>query len=150
MPTDAPEDAPTTTDGGDNGGPDRRSAAYVFRVTLRLDPSAAEVSPDRFETTVRVPAPEPGTDGWLLFRDRLWRGELGDPERFHPVVRELLGLGDAPGIAVVDVDFRELRTDESYLRSLRTAIESDPSPFAATDADTVLHQYLGSSIHVRD
>ncbi|WP_096389263.1 LWR-salt protein [Halopenitus persicus] len=133
-----------------DGDPGRGNAAYVFRVTLRFDPAAAEVSPDRFETTVRVPAPEPGTDGWLLFRDRLWHGELGDPERFHPTVREVLGLGDAPGVAVDGVAFRELRTDEAYLQSLRATIESDPSPFAAADAETVLHQYFGSSIHVRD
>jgi len=54
------------------------NAAYVFRVEFRLDPEGATIAPDRFETTMELPANEPGTDGWLFFRDRLWRGEIGD------------------------------------------------------------------------
>ena len=38
------------------------NAAYVFRVTFELDSDRASVSPNRFETVVEVPAPEPGTE----------------------------------------------------------------------------------------
>lgn len=55
-------------------------ATYLFRVTFRLEPDAerVRVDPDRFETTMAIPAPPPGEPGWLLFRDRLWRGRIGD------------------------------------------------------------------------
>ncbi|SEH47240.1 hypothetical protein SAMN05192561_102256 [Halopenitus malekzadehii] len=132
------------------GPTDETRAAYVFGVTLQFDPPAATVSPDRIETIVRIPAPDPGREGWLLFRDRLWHGEVSDPERFRRPLRERLGLEDAPGIEIVDASFRELRTDASYLRDLRDAVESDPTPFADDDPDAVLHAYLGSSIHVRE
>src|SRR6056297_2381747 len=75
-------------------------AAYVFRVAVRLDPPDAAVDPDRFETTLEIPASDPGTDGWLFFRDRLWRGEVGDEPSFRRLTEERLGVADAPGVAV--------------------------------------------------
>lgn len=119
------------------------NAAYVFRVTFELDPDRASVSPDRFETVVEVPAPEPGTEGWLLFRDRLWRGSVGD----EPSTRAF--LGDRLGVTVVEAAFRELRTDRAYLDALETAIAADLSRFEADGVDEALHKYLGSSVHVR-
>ncbi|SFH61137.1 hypothetical protein SAMN04488066_11242 [Halorubrum aquaticum] len=120
------------------------NAAYVFRVAFRLDPDGASADPDRFETTVEIPAVEPGEEGWLLFRDRLWRGEVGDA----PSARRF--LGERLGVEVVEVDFRELRTDRTYLEALETEIAADPDRFNADDVDEVLHKYLGSSIHVRE
>ena len=124
-------------------------AAYVVRVAVRFDPPDAAVDPDRFETTLEIPASEPGTDGWLFFRDRLWRGEVGDGPSFRRLAEARLGVADAPGVEVVDVDFRELRTDEAYLDALRDAIVADLGPFNADSVDEVLAKYLGSSIHVR-
>ena len=124
-------------------------AAYVFRVALRLDPPAANVDPDRFETTMEIPASEPEADGWLFFRDRLWRAEIGDEPAFRRLAEERLGIADAAGVAVAAADFRELRTDEAYRDALTDAIAADLDPFNADSVDEVLHKYLGSSIHVR-
>ena len=118
-------------------------AAYVFRVAFRLDPTAALVDPDRFETTMEIPANEPGTEGWLFFRDRLWRGEIGD----EPSVCRL--ATNRLGVEVVDASFRELRTDEAYLDALKRAIGEDLGRFNADSVDETLHKYLGSSVHVR-
>ncbi|MES3160848.1 MAG: LWR-salt protein [Halorubrum sp.] len=126
-------------------------AAYVFTVTFELDPTTAadgggapRLDPDRFETTVEVPAAAPGTSGWLLFRDRLWRGEVGDEASMRRF------LGERLGVEVVAVSFRELRTDEAYRDALRTAIAEDLTAFNAANVDEVVHKYLGSSVHVRD
>ena len=124
-------------------------AAYVVSVAIRLDPPDAAVDPDRFETTMEIAASEPGTDGWLFFRDRLWRGEVGDDPSFRRLAEERLGLADAPGVAVVDADFRELRTDDAYLDALRDAVAADLPRFNAESVDEVLRKYLGSSVHVR-
>ena len=119
-------------------------AAYVFQIAFRLDPADAAVHPDRFETTMEIPAAEPGTDGWLFFRDRLWRGEIGDERAFRRLATDRLG------VEVVDASFRELRTDEAYLDALRGAIGDDLGPFNADSVDEALHKYLGSSVHVRE
>ncbi|WP_050032516.1 LWR-salt protein [Halorubrum halophilum] len=118
-------------------------AAYVFAVAFRLDPDGAAVDPDRFETTMEVPASEPDTEGWLFFRNRLWRGEIGDEPSFRTLA------GDRLGVEVVTADFRELRTDREYLDALKSEIAADLGRFNADSVDEVLHKYLGSSIHVR-
>jgi hypothetical protein len=120
------------------------NAAYVFRVKFRLDPEAATIDPDRFETTMELPASEPGTDGWFFFRDRLWRGEIGDEPSFQRLASDRLG------VEVVVADFRELRTDREHLDALRSAIAADLDRFNADSVDEVLHNYLGSSVHVRE
>ena len=125
-------------------------AAYVFRVAFRLDPPDAAVDPDRFETTMELPAAEPGTDGWLFFRDRLWRGEIGDEPAFRRLAEARLGLADAGSVEVVAADFRELRTDEAYLDALTESIAADLDRFNADSVDEVLRKYLGSSVHVRE
>ncbi len=126
-------------------------AAYVFTVTFELDPASKpndpappRIEPNRFETTVELPAAVPGDPGWRLFRDRLWRGEVGDEPSFRRY------LGDRLDVAVVAVSFRELRTDQAYLSALRAAIRGDLAAFNAADVDEALHKYLGSSIHVRE
>jgi hypothetical protein len=120
-------------------------AAYVFGVTFRLEPAAGvHVAPERFETTLERRADPPGTEGWLFFRDNLWRGETNAETHLCELASEALG------VEVVAVDFRELRTDETHLASLREAIEADLELFRAEHVDEVLHKYLGSSIHVRE
>ncbi|WP_281194467.1 LWR-salt protein [Halorubrum sp. F4] len=123
------------------------NAAYVFRVTFRIDPDGASADPDRFETTVEIPAVEPDEEGWMLFRDRLWRGEVGDEPSARAFVGERLGVD---GIDVERVAFRELRTDRAYLDALEDAIAAQLPRFNADDVDEALHKYLGSSIHVRE
>lgn len=118
-------------------------AAYVFAVAFRLDPDGAGVDPDRFEATMEVPANEPGTDGWLFFRDRLWRGEIGDEPTFRALASDRLGVD------VVAAEFRELRTDEAFLDALKREIAADLDRFNAGSVDEVLRKYLGSSVRVR-
>jgi hypothetical protein len=117
-------------------------AAYVFRVTFTLDPTAVTVAPDTFETVVTRPAAEPGTEGWLFFRDACWHGEVSDEAYLRDRAEEWLS------VPVRDVTFSELRTDEAYLDALRDAIADDPA-FDESPRD-VLHTHLGSSIRVTD
>jgi len=93
---------------------------------------------------MEVPASDPGADGWLFFRDRLWRGEIGDGPSFRTLASDRLG------VEVVDVEFRELRTDEAYLDALEREIAADFDRFNADSVDEVRHKYLGSSVHVRE
>jgi hypothetical protein len=120
-------------------------AAYVFRVSFRLEPAeGVSVTPETFETTLERRADPPGEEGWLFFRDNCWRGEANDEAHLCDLASEALG------VEVVSVSFRELRTDAAYLSALREAIAADLSQFNADGIDEVLHKYLGSSIHVRE
>jgi len=118
-------------------------AAYVFRVEFRLDPDDLRVDPAEFETVLRVPASPPGEEGWLFFQYNCWGGNANNDgslrERFE----------NALGLPVSSVDFRELETDRAYLEALKNAITADLSRFNAESAGEVLHNHLGSSVHVR-
>ncbi|WP_049927567.1 LWR-salt protein [Halopiger goleimassiliensis] len=120
---------------------------YVFRVDCRLEAAheAVSIEPSSAETTVTVvrTAPEPGTDGWLFFRDTCWRGELSDPDYGRRLAEEWL---EQP---VESVSFRELQVDEAYFEAFKTAIADDLEAFNAENVDEVLSKYLGSSIRVR-
>ena len=119
--------------------------AYVFRVRFRVDASdAVTVAPGSFETTLRYRAPDPGTDGWLFFRDNLWRGEVNDREHARRFVE------DALGVPVDRVEFRSLRADQAYVDALRDAIADDLAAFTADSVDEAVSKYLGSSIDVVD
>lgn len=120
------------------------SARYVFAVEFRLEPASGDLtlSPAQFETTLYRRADSPGRDGWLFFRDHLWRGELTDPDHFRSVTEEALG------VPVTAVSFRELQADEAYLEALRAEVASALSAFRADSVDRVLTNYLGSSIRV--
>ncbi|WP_144904158.1 LWR-salt protein [Halobellus captivus] len=118
-------------------------AAYVFRVTVRFRPSpGVSVSPETVETVVEVAADPPGEDGWLFFRDALWRGNVGDERYARDLAESWLS------VPVEDVQFSELRLDEAYRRALEEAIESMPEAFGGDSARDVLHRHLGSSIRV--
>ena len=121
-------------------------AEYVFRVRFELDPvdPAVSVEPGTFETVLRKRAATPGEEGWLFFRDNLWRGEANDEAHLRDLTTEALG------VEVVSVDFRELRTDEAYLGALRETIADDLDAFRADGVEEVLHKYLGSSIRVSE
>ncbi|MGQ3411260.1 LWR-salt protein [Natrinema sp. LN54] len=126
-------------------------ANYTFRVRLRIEPAQAFVSlePSSAETTVTLfrDAPEPGTEGWLFFRNTLWRGEVSDEEYARQLAAEWLGV---PERTVEAVDFRELQTDEAYLEALESEIAADLELFKAESVSEVLSKYLGSSIRVTD
>jgi hypothetical protein len=120
-------------------------AAYVFRVRLRVTATGdATVDPDAFETTFRDAAPEPGTDGWLFFRNYLWRGDVTDHEHARRFVDERVD------VAVERVEFRSLRADREYVDALRDAVADDLDAFNADDVDAALSKYLGSRIDVVD
>ena len=118
-------------------------AAYVFRVQFRLDPDKGRVDPNEFETVLRIPAAEPGAEGWLFFQRTLWRGEIGDERHLRSVAEDHLG------VPVEAVTFSELETDQSSLEDLKDEIAADLALFNADSVDEVLHKHLGSSIHVR-
>jgi hypothetical protein len=122
------------------------SASYVFRVRVRFDaePGVA-VDPATVETVVVRDAPEPGEEGWLFFRDHLWRGEAADESHLRTLATDWLG-----GVDVEAASFSELRTDRAYLDALREAIAGDLAAFNADGVDEVLHKYLGSSVRVVD
>jgi hypothetical protein len=115
-------------------------AAYVFRVTFELDAAGVVTDPATFETVVRKPAAEPGTEGWRFFEDALWRGEASDEEHLRSLAEDWLS------VPVREATFSELRTDEAYLDALRDAISEEDA--FDDDPQTVLHAHLGSSIHV--
>jgi hypothetical protein len=120
------------------------SATYVFRVTVGLEPTGVRAEPTTFETVVERPADPPGEPGWRFFRDRLWRGAVGDQRSMRAWASERLG---AP---VVAIEFGELRTDPAYLDALRDAIAAEPAAFGDAAPERALTNYLGSSIRVVD
>ena len=135
------------------------NAEYVFRATFRLEPADPDVSvdPGRFETVLRKRAADPGENGWLFFRDNLWRGEGNDETYLREQVEEMLAgrssggeREDGRGLVVERVSFSELVTDEAYLSALREAIAADLGAFRADDVDEVLHKYLGSSVRIEE
>lgn len=133
--------------GGQNENKDL-SAKYLFKVRFRLEPQTdVRLDPQSFETTLSKPASPPGEEGWLFFRDNLWRGAVNDEPHMRGRMETTLG------VPIEKIRFRELRTTSSYLDTLKEAITKDldtrPAVFGnATNADDVLKKYLGSSIHV--
>ncbi|WP_348607679.1 LWR-salt protein [Halobaculum rarum] len=119
-------------------------ASYVFRVRFTLSPRRARIDPDAFETVLRIPAPRPGEEGWLLFRDALWRGEANDDEHVRALCADRL----PEGIEVLSATFSEFETDEAYLETLRDAVGDDLAAFRADSVREALHKYFGSSIRV--
>ena len=120
-------------------------AAYVFRVRFTLSPRRVDLDPEEFETTVRIPAARPGTDGWRLFRDALWRGEANDAAHARELVADRL----PEGVEVLSATFSEFETDPEYREALEAAVADDLAAFRADSVREALHKYFGSSIHVR-
>ena len=124
---------------------------YVFRVTVRLASSRDDVTiePSTATTTITVErdASEPGTTGWLFFRDTLWRGEVGDDEYARELAAEWLGM---PRDRIESVSFRELQVDQTHFDALKREIATDLDAFNAENVSEVLTKYLGSSIRVLD
>ena len=121
-------------------------ARYAFRVRIRLDPEAEDVTvdPATVETTCTLEAAEPGEDGWLFFRDTLWRGDLGDEAYGKRLFSEKLDL------EVESVEFAALHTDEAYFEALKSQIGDDLEPFRAETVSEVISKYFGSSLMVEE
>lgn len=121
-------------------------AEYVFAVQLYLSPSDPDVwlEPASVETTLHKRAPAPGEEGWLFFRDNLWRGEVNDHDHLRQLAEETLG------VEVRSIEFRELRTDADYYEALREKIDVNLELFKADDTPEVVTKYLGSRVHVRE
>jgi hypothetical protein len=120
-------------------------ARYVFSVRFRLEPAASGVSvePNEFETRLARDADPPGEEGWLFFRDNLWRGEINDERHFRRLTEEAL---DA---TVLSVEYRSLETDEEHLDALKDEIRDGLGTFNADSVSAVLNKYLGSSVEVQ-
>ena len=121
------------------------NARYVFRVRARFDtPTGVSVEPTTVDLRFYRQAADPGEDGWLFFRDNLWRGDVADEGHFRDLVSAALG------VEVDSVSFAALETDPEYLDALKEVIAADLEPFRADTVEEVLSKYLGSSIEVRD
>ncbi|UPV74863.1 LWR-salt protein [Halorussus limi] len=120
-------------------------ARYVFAVRFRLDPAVGGVSvePNEFETRLARDADPPGEEGWLFFRDNLWRGEINDERHFRRLTEEALD------VTVLSVEYRALETDEEYLEALKDEIRADLETFNDDSVSAVLNKYLGSSVEVQ-
>ncbi|SIR46714.1 hypothetical protein SAMN05421858_2356 [Haladaptatus litoreus] len=119
-------------------------ARYVFAVRFRLEPTVSGLSlePREFETRMSRQADPPGEDGWLFFRDNLWRGDIGDERYFRDLT------SDALGVPVTSVDFRAFETDEEYYDALKAEIATNLEDFKADSVSEVISKYLGSSVEV--
>ncbi|WP_207587037.1 LWR-salt protein [Halomontanus rarus] len=119
-------------------------AHYAFGVRIRLEPEADDVvleSPT-VERRCLLEAVRPGTDGWLFFRDTLWRGEVADQDHARRLFTEKLGMN------VEAVDFRGLHTDEAYLEALKAEIDDSLETFKADSVTEAISKYFGSSLVV--
>jgi len=126
--------------GGEGSDDDVGTARYVFRVTVRLDPEpGVDVDPATFDTVLSLPADPPGTEGWLFFRNTLWRGEVGDEAH----ARELAAA--TVNVPVTAVGFSELQTEEAYFEALKTAIADVLDLFNAENTSAVLSRYLNTA-----
>lgn len=125
---------------------DDADAAYVFKVQLYLAPEAPDVwlDPAITETMMHKEAPNPGEEGWMFFRDNLWRGEINNYEHTRRLAEEALGM------EVRSIEFRELRASEEYYEELQAEIGEHLDAFKADDAAEVVKKYLGSRVHVRE
>lgn len=116
---------------------------YVFAVRFRLDPEpGVRVEPATFETTLSIEADPPGEEGWLFFRDTLWRGEANAPDHLRMLAEEALG------VPVEGVEYRRFETTAEEYAALKEAIATDLGLFNADATSEVLNKYFGSSIEV--
>lgn len=119
-------------------------ARYVFAVEFRLSTPQSELQldPATFETKLYRTADPPGEDGWLFFRDNLWRGAVGDEDYMRRTASAELGVD------VEFVEYRAFETDPSYLDALKAEIAADLDQFNAGTVTEVLSKYFGSSLEV--
>ena len=119
-------------------------AAYAFRVRFRLEPTDVSLEPSTFDTRAYLAAAEPGEDGWLLFRDVCWRGDVNDESYVCDLFTERLG------VPVEAVSFAALHLDSAYRERLHAEIATQLDAFNAESVSAVISKYLGSSVIVED
>jgi len=119
-------------------------AHYRFAVTFRLRTGELRAEPDTFETAVKKPAAEPGTEGWLFFRNTLWHGEISDPGPFKA------RLGERLGVDVLGADFRAFECTPDERAALKSEIGSHIDDFGADTAEAVVHYHFGSALEVAE
>ncbi|MFC4989202.1 MULTISPECIES: LWR-salt protein [Saliphagus] len=118
---------------------------YAFGVRLRPEtPPEISLEPPTIERRCLLSAPEPGSEGWLEFRELVWRGEVSDREH----VRRL--LAEKIGIEVESVDFRALEADPDSFERFKEAVADDLEAFNAENVSEVLTKYFGSSLEIRE
>lgn len=118
---------------------------YVFHVRFRPDPDGGfHIEPATFETTLSKEAARPGEEGWLFFRDSLWRGEANAPAHIRSLAEEALG------VPVETVEYRRFETTEEEYAALKEAVAANLDLFNAAAGTEVLNKYFGSSIEVRE
>ncbi|MFC7115990.1 LWR-salt protein [Natronoarchaeum sp. GCM10025703] len=120
------------------------NARYVFAVEFRVpvDDPELRLDPETFETKLYRSAASPGDEGWLFFRNNLWRGEVGDEAHMRQLTTEELHVD------VESVEYRAFETDEAYLDALKEEIAADLDPFNADSVTEVLSKYFSSSLEV--
>lgn len=117
---------------------------YVFHVRFRPEPNRGfRIEPTTFETTLSKEAARPGEEGWLFFRDSLWRGEANAPGHLRSLAEEALG------VPIETVEYRRFETTEEEYAALKEAIAANLDLFNAEAGSEVLNKYFGSSIEVR-
>jgi len=98
------------------------TARYVFAVEFRVpvDDPELRLDPETFETKLYRSAAPPGEEGWLFFRNNLWRGEVGDETHLRQLASEELG---------VDVDWTvgPDNTGPAFHHMGTTRMSDDPS-----------------------
>ncbi|WP_338729625.1 LWR-salt protein [Haladaptatus sp. DJG-WS-42] len=119
-------------------------ARYVFEIRVRPESTRDDLTLSPAEMSVKLykDAAQPGEDGWLFFRDYLWRGKLNETAPFRS------DLEAAYSLRVVSVEFKGLQTSTAYLDALKDEIHGHLDLFNADTVDEVLNKYLGSSIQV--
>lgn len=119
-------------------------ARYVFHVRFRLTPARdVTLNPQSFETTMYRAADHLGDgDGWLFFRDHLWRGALSDVQHFTEMAE------DALDVHVEDVEYRRFEVDDDHFEALKETIGANLHLFKADSVPEVLNKYFGSSVEV--
>ncbi|WP_122089511.1 LWR-salt protein [Halalkalicoccus subterraneus] len=116
---------------------------YVFHVRFRPDPDRGfRIEPATFETSLSKAAAPPGEEGWLFFRNNLWRGEVNAPGHMRSLAEGALG------VPVEAVEYRRFETTEGEYAALKEAIAANLDRFNAETGSEVLNKYFGSSIEV--
>jgi hypothetical protein len=87
-------------------------------------------------------AEPPGKEGWLFFRDNLWRGELNSPEHFRELTEAVLS------VSVERVEYRRFEVSSEGYEELKDVIAEDLDQFNTDSMSEVLNNYFGSSIEV--
>lgn len=117
---------------------------YRFTVRFQLDPPTVHLDPAAFDTTMIRPATPPTEEGWLFFRDYLWRGEISDPGQFERHATDLL---DVP---VTAIEYNAFVTSPAEWDELQSAIADNLELFRDDSVPAVVSKYFGSTVEIQE